>query len=130
MKWFLRKITGIAIINFIFLLFAAMLILSQKPQVAQKITPLASAPADAQAIAASTPAPVRNFFAELGSHNVKSSCWIVYKSHVYDITPFFGTHPGGDQIMLPYCGNDATIGFDATPHSSNAVSLLSQYLVQ
>lgn len=79
---------------------------------------------------------VKNLFAELSSHNTTGSCWIVYQGHIYDITPFFGSHPGGDGIMLKYCGQDATAAFDskekspAMPHSGSAKNLLSQYLIQ
>jgi cytochrome b involved in lipid metabolism len=73
-----------------------------------------------------------NLFSELKNHNSKSDCWIAYSGHIYDITPFFGSHPGGDAIMLPYCGQDATGAFDGIPHphSGNAKGLLQQYLVQ
>lgn len=137
MKWFLRKITNIAIINFLFLLVAISLISSPKKQDISKVNPTTNLANNVQpAVATSTPVPVRNFLAELKNHNTKSDCWMSYKGHVYNITPVFGTHPGGDSIMLKYCGNDMATGFDtkdktpAMPHSANAAGLLAQYLIQ
>lgn len=137
MKTFLKRITGIAILNFIFLLIAINFIPSKTPQTVRKISSIIPASTKSATLAvAQNPTPAVNIFSELKKHSSKSDCWIVYREHIYDITPVFGTHPGGDAIMLKYCGNDATVGFDtkdqipANPHSANAVSLLQQYLVQ
>lgn len=125
MKWLLKKITGIAIVNFISLLFVVAFVPFQKPQGGQGANS-----------ATPTSAPVRNVFSELKSHSVKNDCWISYRGHIYDITLVFGTHPGGDGVMLKYCGNDATSGFDtkdkspAAAHSVSAINLLQQYLIQ
>lgn len=73
---------------------------------------------------------------EVLSHNTPSDCWIVYKDHIYNITPAFGSHPGGDAVMAQSCGTDATTAFDtkdknpARPHSATAQQMLSQYLVK
>lgn len=69
-------------------------------------------------------------------HNSSGDCWIIYKTHVYDITGYFGMHPGGDEVMAKYCGRDAGTAFDTkdkspvSPHSQTAVELLAQYLVK
>lgn len=70
------------------------------------------------------------------NHNTKSDCWIIYQGRVYNITSYFGSHPGGDTIMLNYCGKDATLAFDTknmsspSPHSQGAQSMLLQFLVE
>lgn len=126
---------GIAIIDFVFLLFVVNFIPYPKPQTISKLDPTSKVLNGAH-VASSAATPARNLFTELGSHNTRTSCWIGYRGHVYNITAVFGTHPGGDGVMLPYCGKDATTGFDtkgktpAMPHSANAVSLLAQYLIQ
>jgi predicted heme/steroid binding protein len=77
-----------------------------------------------------------NFFAELPKHNTEKDCWVSYDNHVYDITSLFGQHPGGDQIMVKYCGKDMAQGFDTKEknpiktHSETTKSMLSQYLIQ
>lgn len=156
MKKFLDFVSRVSIINFMFFLIAVSSInlynnnlakdthfFKQKQSSDQIIPSLASQTSHAargttgQTQSAAEPTPkARDFFSELSTHNSISSCWIAYGGHVYDITSFFGSHPGGDAIMLKYCGQDATAAFDSkeksppVPHSGNAVSLLQQYLVQ
>jgi cytochrome b involved in lipid metabolism len=59
---------------------------------------------------------------------------------VYNVTSFFGSHPGGNATMAATCGTDATdayktkdpnakINYGVTSHSSNARSLLTQYYI-
>ena len=43
---------------------------------------------------------------ELASHASSSSCWVSYKGKVFDVTRFLPDHPGGDDIMLKYAGQD------------------------
>ena len=61
------------------------------------------------------------------THNTKANCWFIVNSRVYNITAYFGSHPGGDQRMLAYCGGDATSAFVGLPHSSSATALLGNY---
>lgn len=69
-------------------------------------------------------------------HNQKNNCWIIYQGSIYDITAYFGSHPGGDQLMLQYCGKDATQAFDSkdnvppNPHSASAFDILQRYRVK
>ena len=83
-----------------------------------------------------TPAPKKKPMDELTLHNKKSDCWILYAGNVYNITSYFGSHPGGDAALVNYCGKDATAAFDTkdknppSPHSNNAKKLLSGFLVK
>jgi len=38
--------------------------------------------------------------AELEGHKSASSCYVTIGSKVYDITPFLGDHPGGEDLIL------------------------------
>lgn len=69
--------------------------------------------------------------AEVAKHSTKSSCWMIIDSKVYDISGYFGNHPGGDIIMVNFCGKDATTAFRLSPHSHStyATGLLSSYLL-
>lgn len=73
--------------------------------------------------------------AEIKKHNVQSDCWMIISGKVYDLTPYFGYHPGGSGTMTPYCGTDGTTAFDtkdkANPktHSSYASGLLDSYYI-
>ncbi|KAF8922501.1 FMN-dependent dehydrogenase-domain-containing protein [Mucidula mucida] len=49
---------------------------------------------------------------EVSKHNNAASCWVVIKSHVYDVTEFLSEHPGGSAIILKYAGRDATLAYD------------------
>ncbi|RJR28333.1 cytochrome b5 domain-containing protein [candidate division WWE3 bacterium] len=73
---------------------------------------------------------------ELSAHNIKADCWIAYKGHVYDITTYFGGHPGGDAELIKYCGKDATRAFDTKDkspgksHSAVAHEMLKSYMIE
>ena len=133
MKRFLTIIIRLSIINFIFILLAVVFIANNKgvvkPEIQKQNIPVETT----QAVNVGSPTQGGggvSLFSELQNHNSKSDCWISYSGHIYNITSFFGSHPGGDAIMLPYCGQDATAAFDGVPHSGNAKGLLQQYLIQ
>jgi cytochrome b involved in lipid metabolism len=69
---------------------------------------------------------------ELSSHNTAQDCYLAIEGKVYDITPYFGSHPGGDPYLLSACGKDATAEFatkggNGVDHSARAYSMLDQY---
>ena len=71
----------------------------------------------------------------VSGHNKTSDCWIMIADHVYDVTTFLSSHPGGSEMIIPYCGKDASKAFaskDKNPsvrHSSLADGMLKDYLV-
>lgn len=77
---------------------------------------------------------------EISKHNKPSDCFLLISGKVYNITSFFGSHPGGNSVMAATCGTDATNAYmtkdpNATSatggngHSSNAKSLLAKYYI-
>ncbi|PAV19486.1 cytochrome b2 [Pyrrhoderma noxium] len=38
--------------------------------------------------------------AEVSKHNSRSSCWVIIRNKVYDVTDFLSEHPGGAKIIL------------------------------
>lgn len=77
---------------------------------------------------------------EISKHNKKTDCWMLISGKVYDVTSYFGQHPGGDSMMAPTCGTDATDAYKTrdpyaktsgsrTAHSSNAKNLLNDYYI-
>ena len=77
---------------------------------------------------------------EIAKHNKSSDCFMLISGKVYNITPFFGSHPGGNAVMAATCGTDATDAYmtkdpNATStaggrdHSSNAKSMLAAYYI-
>lgn len=78
--------------------------------------------------------------AEISKHNKSSDCWLLVEGKVYDITSYFGSHPGGSGTMSATCGKDATSAYKTkdpyassasgnTSHSSNARGLLTNYYI-
>jgi cytochrome b involved in lipid metabolism len=78
--------------------------------------------------------------AEIVKHNKSSDCWMLINNKVYNITSYFGSHPGGNGKMAATCGKDATVAYKTqdpnavssgsySAHSSNAVSLLANYYI-
>ncbi|KAK0465173.1 FMN-dependent dehydrogenase-domain-containing protein [Desarmillaria tabescens] len=49
---------------------------------------------------------------QVAEHNTASSCWVIIKDRVYDVTDFLPEHPGGAQIILKYAGKDATLAYE------------------
>lgn len=49
---------------------------------------------------------------EVAKHNTRSSCWVIIKDRVYDVTEFLPAHPGGSKIILKYAGRDATAEYE------------------
>jgi cytochrome b involved in lipid metabolism len=80
--------------------------------------------------------PVKTLTASLVlTHNQQSDCWYIIDNNVYNITAYFGKHPGGNSVMAPYCGKDATNAFATMgksrgkSHSSYAKQLLASYKI-
>ncbi|MEK7645301.1 MAG: cytochrome b5-like heme/steroid binding domain-containing protein [Patescibacteria group bacterium] len=46
-------------------------------------------------------------FADVAKHGSPKDCWTTVNGNVYDLTPFVGKHPGGEDI-LKVCGIDGT----------------------
>ena len=71
--------------------------------------------------------------AELSKHNKSSDCWVAIRGNVYDVTSYLDEHPGGADLILNYCGKDATSAFNnkggGGKHSARAEALLENYLV-
>ncbi|KKR28269.1 MAG: hypothetical protein UT61_C0053G0005 [Candidatus Woesebacteria bacterium GW2011_GWA1_39_8] len=71
----------------------------------------------------------------IAKHNKAEDCWLIVDGNVYDVTVFVAQHPGGSDLIVGYCGGDATAAFntrDKNPpekHSSFAASLLRSYYI-
>lgn len=49
--------------------------------------------------------------AEVAKNNSASSCFIIVRGSVYNVTAFASVHPGGTEKILSLCGQDATAAF-------------------
>lgn len=65
---------------------------------------------------------------KIAQHNNPDDCWMIVRSKVYDVTDFLSRHPGGGQLITPYCGIDGTEAFltqgGRGGHSNEAEQLL------
>ena len=77
---------------------------------------------------------------EISKHNKSSDCWLLISGKIYNITSFFGSHPGGNGVMAATCGTDATAAYNTkdpnatssngrSSHSSNASNMLNAYFI-
>jgi len=69
---------------------------------------------------------------DVETHKNTSSCWVLRRGKVYDITAFLKDHPGGDDVILNIAGRDVEeIMRDATRHvhSDSAYEMLEEYVI-
>ncbi|KIK69028.1 hypothetical protein GYMLUDRAFT_35069 [Collybiopsis luxurians FD-317 M1] len=57
---------------------------------------------------------------DVAEHKDASSCWIIIKNQVYDVTEFLSNHPGGPDVILRYAGRDATSAYEPI-HPADAI---------
>jgi cytochrome b involved in lipid metabolism len=97
-----------------------------------------SQPADSTTNSATTPAPSvpapkTISVAEVAMHNKAANCWIIISGKAYNVTNFLDQHPGGADVIIPFCGKEATNAFNSQGgrgrHSSSAKALLNDYLI-
>lgn len=70
--------------------------------------------------------------AEVAKHNKHADCWVTYRGNVYNLTDFVDDHPGGDDLLVEYAGQDVT-DIMADPlsheHSASAYVMLDEFRV-
>jgi len=49
---------------------------------------------------------------ELSRHASEKDCWVAVHGEVYDVSKWRSRHPGGADLLLEYCGMDATDQFE------------------
>jgi len=71
---------------------------------------------------------------QLATHNKPADCWLGINGNVYNVTNYVDMHPGGADLILMYCGKDATQAYSTQGgrgrgHSSRADAQLAEYKV-
>jgi len=70
---------------------------------------------------------------EVADHNGIESCWMMIRGGVYDVTEYLPLHPTRLDVVLPFCGKDATPAYNTKnrgrPHSPMADELLERYRI-
>lgn len=69
---------------------------------------------------------------DLAQHARASDCWIGVDGAVYDVTSYANVHPGGVDVIVKYCGKDATTAFHTMDgrgkdHPGQATAMLKNY---
>lgn len=82
----------------------------------------------------SVPAPVQNVditLHELAQHASAQSCWVAIRGTVYDISAYVPEHPSRPEVVLAWCGKDASHAYATKlrnrPHSAFADAQLAPY---
>jgi cytochrome b involved in lipid metabolism len=67
----------------------------------------------------------------LALHDSAEDCWMAIHGRVYDFTDYLPKHPTPPRVLIPYCGTDATEGWETKgigrPHSPAAHAMLQDY---
>ncbi|KAI6180400.1 hypothetical protein M3Y98_00715800 [Aphelenchoides besseyi] len=66
---------------------------------------------------------------EVATHKTAKSIWIVLNGYVYDVTQFLLEHPGGEDVLQSWAGQNATDAFNDVGHSSDAVEMSKEFLI-
>ncbi|MFP4161089.1 MAG: cytochrome b5 domain-containing protein [Ectothiorhodospira sp.] len=71
---------------------------------------------------------------EVARHHHREDCWMAIDGQVYDVTDYLPRHPGPLEIVLEWCGREATQGWETRgneempqAHSRGAHYLLKRY---
>lgn len=71
--------------------------------------------------------------AELAKHAAPENCWMAIRGAVYDLSAYLPDHPSRPDIVLPWCGKEATEAYNTKmkgrPHSKSADELLVKYRI-
>jgi cytochrome b involved in lipid metabolism len=70
---------------------------------------------------------------EVARHAVEADCWMAINGGVYDLTTYLPDHPSRPNIVLPWCGKEATEAYKTKtkgrPHSTQADQMLPTYRI-
>ncbi|KAI9012707.1 hypothetical protein BC832DRAFT_257512 [Gaertneriomyces semiglobifer] len=72
--------------------------------------------------------------AQIRQHTTAKSLWVIFNHKVYDVTEFMFDHPGGEEFLLQYGGEDITsVMADESAgghvHSEGAYEVLDEYCI-
>jgi cytochrome b involved in lipid metabolism len=71
--------------------------------------------------------------AELARHDKAEDCWMAIDGAVFDFSAYLPQHPSKPDVILPWCGKEATEAYrtktKGRPHSAYADQLLPQYRI-
>jgi len=70
---------------------------------------------------------------DLAKHATAENCWMAIHGSVYDLSAYLPEHPSRPELVLPWCGIEATEAYNTKtkgrPHSPHADELLKKYRI-
>lgn len=66
---------------------------------------------------------------EIAKHNKVDDCWIIVDDMVYDVTPYVGTHMGGEEAITRYAGQDNTKPFRGEQHPLKVREVIDEFYI-
>ena len=70
---------------------------------------------------------------EVARHASAGDCWMAIRGAVYDLSAYLPKHPSPPELVLPWCGKEATDAYNtktkSRPHSPYADELLAKYRI-
>lgn len=70
---------------------------------------------------------------ELAKHAQQKDCWMAINRNVYDLSTYLPQHPSPPDVIVPWCGKEATQAYvtktKGRPHSPYADDLLAKYRI-
>lgn len=71
--------------------------------------------------------------ADLAKHATAENCWMAIRGGVYDLSAYLPDHPSRPDVVLPWCGREATEAYNTKtkgrPHRPYADELLATYKI-
>ena len=71
--------------------------------------------------------------AALAKHATAENCWMAIRGGVYDLSAYLPEHPSRPELVLPWCGQEATDAYNTKtkgrPHAPYADELLAKYKI-
>lgn len=79
------------------------------------------------------PADKGYLLAEVAGHARQNDCWMAIEGSVYDFTTYLPDHPTKPELILPWCGKEATLAWQTKnkgrPHTTRANQMLEEYRI-
>jgi cytochrome b involved in lipid metabolism len=66
---------------------------------------------------------------DVAKHNTATNCWEIVNGKVYNVTDIITTHKNSSDLVIPYCGKDATAAYNNGNHSQRSDNKLAGYFV-
>lgn len=66
---------------------------------------------------------------EVAKHNTPQDMWFIIDDYVYDVTEYVKLHPGGEEILFPHAGQDASEAFHGDQHPMSVRDTVKKYKI-